>query len=498
MRVVFFVALVAFFTTIVAHLHDDELVVRTKIHKPEQWNIVKRNDIDIWKHRENSGTVDILVKRSHLETLKENKIDHEILIENLSELVKGVQGDHEETDFFSKYRTLDEIESFLEGLEKKHPDLVEVSSIGKTVKNKKIAAVKLSAKNAKTKRNKPQIVILSGQHAREWIGPASTLYVISSLVTSYSSRSSPSHKLVKKLLQLYEWNFVPILNADGYDVTWNGQRLLRANSRGVDLNRNWNIHWNGEGLPPTSDPARDNGAGPWSEPETEAIHHFLRSKKNLALFLDIHSYGQVILEPYAFSCDLPPDHDLLSAIGSRFKAAVESVNKREYKKEKICLFAADATGSSVDYVYQILGALSFAIELPDEGKTGFLLPASEIKPVGQEVEAGLLQLANELRTPRSPGKVRELVAKEEDGEILISWKQPVFKGTPNHSSQIVYELKFSPTSESSSEASGKVTTTDIGFKWTGERKEKQCSSVVFVRATNRNGKGEWEKKEVRC
>ena len=49
------------------------------------------------------------------------------------------------------------------------------------------------------------------------------------------------------------------------------------------------------------------------------------------------------------------------------------------------------TGSSNDYAHDIAGAeYSYCIELRDKGQNGFVLPANQILPTGQEVLAGVL------------------------------------------------------------------------------------------------------------
>jgi murein tripeptide amidase MpaA len=57
---------------------------------------------------------------------------------------------------------------------------------------------------------------------------------------------------VKNILEKVTIIIVPFVNPDGYEYTWTGDRLWRKNRqinsgstcRGVDLNRNYNDHWN--------------------------------------------------------------------------------------------------------------------------------------------------------------------------------------------------------------------------------------------------------------
>jgi carboxypeptidase A1 len=85
-----------------------------------------------------------------------------------------------------------------------------------------------------------------GQHAREWIAPATALYMAHKLTSEFSEAQPVNH-----LLHNMEIVIVPIVNPDGYEYTRSGDRLWRKNRRinngssymGVDLNRNWDIKW---------------------------------------------------------------------------------------------------------------------------------------------------------------------------------------------------------------------------------------------------------------
>ena len=55
----------------------------------------------------------------------------------------------------------------------------------------------------------------------------------------------------------------------------------------------------------------------------------------------------------------------------------------------------EAAGSSKDWAYGSVGVkYSFAVELRDTGRYGFLLPAAQIVPTGEEMFASLQTLAN--------------------------------------------------------------------------------------------------------
>ncbi len=61
--------------------------------------------------------------------------------------------------------------------------------------------------------------LMTGIHAREWISPAAVLYVIDTIVQGLPGQDSD-------LLQL-DWHFMPVVNPDGYQYTWDSDRLWR-------------------------------------------------------------------------------------------------------------------------------------------------------------------------------------------------------------------------------------------------------------------------------
>ena len=67
-------------------------------------------------------------------------------------------------------------------------------------------------KSGRTK--KPLFFFNCGIHAREWISPATCMYMIRQILTTRKTNSD-----VKFMLDNYEWVIVPVLNVDGYEYT---------------------------------------------------------------------------------------------------------------------------------------------------------------------------------------------------------------------------------------------------------------------------------------
>lgn len=63
---------------------------------------------------------------------------------------------------------------------------------------------------------KPAVWIDAGIHSREWVAPATALYMIDRLLTGYQTDKS-----ITELIDTHDWYILPVVNPDGYLHTWN-------------------------------------------------------------------------------------------------------------------------------------------------------------------------------------------------------------------------------------------------------------------------------------
>lgn len=78
--------------------------------------------------------------------------------------------------------------------------------------------------------------------------------------------------------------------------------------------------------------------------------------------------------------------------------AILAVHGTEFEAGPICETIYPATGSSVDYVADVIKAdYTFTSELRDTGRYGFLLPANQIIPSGEESFAGIQVLLKNMQ-----------------------------------------------------------------------------------------------------
>lgn len=254
---------------------------------------------------------------------------------------------------------------------------------------------------------KPVIWLDSGIHAREWIAPATSLYIINKLVSGAKTDST-----VRALLEAYDFHIYPLINPDGYVRTWTGDRMWRKNRvrfqgyscQGVDPNRNFGYEFGGPGT--SGDVCSDiyRGPGAFSENESQAVRSGLQSLTGRTkMFLTIHSYSQLIMLPYGAGPRIQSPHysDQLQ-VAQAGQRAISSYSGLHYQVGTVTQLLSPAAGGAADWVHEGMNVkYAFAIELRDKGRFGFLLPASQIQPVGEEWYRATASMVNEISRKES-------------------------------------------------------------------------------------------------
>jgi len=377
-------------------------VVRADVRSQEQLDALRNYNMDVWSDDStlHLGINDIMVSSDEVEIIRALDVEYEIMIEDVAAAISNERELNNNLrslndTWFTAYHPIAEINEFLVTFAKTNSDLVTlVPSAGKTIEGRDIPILVISVSNS----NKPKILLLGGQHAREWIGPATVLYIANKLATTY--KIDP---VVTALLNKFDFVIVPVLNQDGYAYTWTGDRLWRKNRRhntggsyGVDLNRNWGFHWceSGASRIPSSDTYC--GTGPASEPETQTIQNATLKYGPFAGAIDFHSYGQLIMRPYGYSSTPPPNDAELERVGDGMKDVMKAATGVVYTNQAIWQLYLSA-GSSADW-WTAVGKipLSYGFEARDTGQYGFLLPADQIKPSGEENFAAVNYLASQV------------------------------------------------------------------------------------------------------
>lgn len=369
--------------------YDDHVVVTAWVDDDDDLAELTRLSQQIWTERPGPGVVEALVSPWGLERLAASSIAYEV---RTTDVQQAVDLERERlrtrTDptaggdaWFSDFRDLAEIQDKVAQWAADDPDRVTVETIGESLEGRPIAALRLGSDAP----DAPAVLFTGTMHAREWLATMSTMCVADTFVTS-------TDPVVLDLLDRIAVLIVPMINPDGYVISWTSDRYWRKNARdgyGVDLNRNWDYEWAVVGS--SSDPYAEDyhGTSPFSEPETATLRDFITGEPNLVAHIDFHSYSQLILRPWGFTYDSPPDEPVLAMLGQDMSDAMWAATSTDYPS----IHAAElypAAGAIDDWVYGERGMMGFTIEMRGDD---FVVPPSQIDPACRENVAAALALA---------------------------------------------------------------------------------------------------------
>ncbi|XP_036099004.1 mast cell carboxypeptidase A [Molossus molossus] len=409
MRFLLPVALVATTLAVPPVRFDREKVLHVNLQDEKQANVLKgladTHELDFWypdapHHVAGNMTVDFRVSEKEFQSvqlaLDQHEMRYEILIHDLQEVIEkqfDVKEDIPGRHTYAKYNTWDKIVAWTEKMVHKHPEMVSRIKIGTTIEDNPLYVLKIGTGDERRKA----IFMDCGIHAREWISPAFCQWFVYQAAKSYGK-----NKIMTKLLDRMNFYVLPVFNVDGYIWTWKQNRMWRKNrSRnlnskciGTDLNRNFNASWNS--FPDTNKPCGETYAGPApeSEKETRAVTDFIRKhRKSLEAYITIHSYSQMVLFPYGYTAKLPPDQEELTKVAKVSTDALSSRYETRYIYGSIASTIYRTSGSSLDWAYNLGIKHTFAFELRDKGRFGFLLPESQIKSTCKETMLAVKYIA---------------------------------------------------------------------------------------------------------
>lgn len=258
--------------------------------------------------------------------LQENSIQMQEQEENTVGLVTKPKNQQQEpvVETAKAEYTYDEMEEDLKLLEEQYPDYMSLNSLGKTADQRDIWEAVLGDPQASR-----HILIQASIHAREYMNTLVAMKQIEEYLTGFESgayENIPMENLYEDICI----HVIPMVNPDGVTISQKGPAGIRdpqlraaaegiyqadlqnqkttlpeeeywrnwkANARGVDLNRNFDVGW--QEYQGTSYPSSDcyKGEAPASEPETQAILQ-VQQENPLVCCVAYHSSGNLIYWNY--------------------------------------------------------------------------------------------------------------------------------------------------------------------------------------------------------
>ena len=317
------------------------------------------------------------------------------------------------------YRTLADYETDLRSLAASNPEQVRLFSLNhRSLEGREILGVEISEHVASTSDGKPTFLMMGLHHAREWPSGEHAIEFAFDLVNGYTNEDPRITDLLRRARVLV----VPVVNPDGFEQSrkWGdlvdirevddggqvtilgnpGNAYKRKNCRvadgvdttpplaceptspggygiGVDLNRNYGGLWGGPGASSLFADPTYRGAGPFSEPETQAVRELISSRQVTALVTN-HTFSNLVLRPPGIrSSGETIDEPAMKELGALMTAQNGYRNIHGWQ-------LYDTSGTTEDWSYNATGGYGYTFEI---GPREFHPPFPEV--VNEYLGAGI-------------------------------------------------------------------------------------------------------------
>ncbi|WP_306999195.1 M14 family metallopeptidase [Amycolatopsis thermophila] len=286
------------------------------------------------------------------------------------------------------YHTYAEVTAELQKAAANHPDLVALSSVGKSFEGRDLNVLKISDDVA-ADEGEPEVLFTCNQHAREHLTTEMCLHIVQRFTDGYATDPN-----VRAMVDGHVIWVIPNVNPDGseYDISGTDYKYWRKNRKpvaggdeiGADLNRNWGYKW-GCCDGSSSRPASETYHGPaaFSEPETQAVSRFVDSRvvggtQRIKAHIDFHTYSELVLWPFGHTKD-DTGEGMTAEENARFRDVGQRMaGTNGYQaKQSSDLYVTD--GDINDWMWGTHKILSYTFEMYPTGPfPGFYPPDEDI------------------------------------------------------------------------------------------------------------------------
>ena len=384
--------------------------------------------------------------------------------------------------FYGGYRTVEEMQAFLDSKVAAYPNLAVKVDIGDSWCKTHPGTCTVPAPawngfdlfvlhitNQAIAGPKPVFWYDAGIHSREIATPETAMLYINWLLDGYGTNADATW-----LVDHEDIWVMPMLNPDGHHVVEAGgnspftQRKNQDHNAtcsyppndssqiGIDLNRNFPFQWaccGGSSALPCN--LTYHGPSPASEEESQAVTTKIRSLiadqrgpnptdaaplTTTGIYQNMHTYAGLNLFPWGWSTNggyggtgISPNDGDMRNIGAHMAATNASGNGYSFGRPPELLYAVD--GDTTTWAYGELGIPAFTTELRGTSG-GFFPPFSDVNTLWNENKGMLIHLAKLARQPY-------LLTHGPDANTVTSTPMTVTQGTP---AQLTASINYAWTS----------------------------------------------------
>ncbi|GKT88441.1 zinc carboxypeptidase [Colletotrichum tofieldiae] len=358
-----------------------------------------------------NGFIEVAIPPNEIDNFKSLDLETQLLDKDLGKLIRAEsvaqkpasltkRNELPSPSWFDSYHAYDDHVQYWKDLHAAFPNNSEWLDIGSSYEGRNIFGLRLwGGEDTKTK---PVVLWHGTVHAREWITTLTVEYLTYQLINGYKSEDQN----ITAFFNAYDFYIVLSTTPMTTDRLWRKNRQPRSNTTciGTDGNRNWNFQWDYplEDGSVSADPCGQTFRGRCAGDTPENIVLSALSRKlaatpgGIRLFIDWHSYSQLILLPWGFSCQpevLPKNLQAQRNVGAGYAATIKATSGEDYEVGPSCEILYYSTGSARDFHHGALNATySWSVELRPKsgsGGSGFILPPEFIWPTVKEHWEGI-------------------------------------------------------------------------------------------------------------
>jgi len=278
-----------------------------------------------------------------LEQLKSSGYRYEILKSDLNGYYR---------DFWNNrdaYHSYEEIIQWMNTLTFAYSDICKKFDLGLSVEGRILSALKISD-NVHTDEDEAEIMFDGGIHGDEIGGAENLIRFAQYLCEEYGTNPDITDLVDNREIWLYV-----MVNPDGR------VNMVRYNSNGIDLNRDWGYMWNSEGGSP----------GYYSQIETKALRDCMYDNQ-FVVHTSYHSGTEFISYPWSYRPDACPDQAHIHHLAEIY-ATTSGYTNIPYMQGYQGMYPIN--GSSKDAYYAVMGSIGWTIEISNNKQP----PATQIQ-----------------------------------------------------------------------------------------------------------------------
>ena len=319
-----------------------EMEVRVTFNGRQEADLLNSLNLkgDIYNH---SGYAILYVIPGELELIRAKGFPAEILKSDLNEYSATFWSERDQ------YHTYDDIIQAINSLSTIYAPICKKYDYGLSVEGRQLLALKISD-NVHADEPEAEVMFDGGIHGDEIGGPENLIRFAEFLCESYSVDPDITGLLNDREIWLYV-----MVNPDGR------VNMVRHNSHGVDLNRDWGYMWDGEGSSPDY----------YSQVETQALRNCMLENQ-FVIHTSYHSGTEFLAYPWSYRPDPTPDQAHIHQLAGIY-ASVSGYPDLPYEQGYTGMYAIN--GSSKDAAYGTMGSIGWTMEISSDKQP----PASEIQ-----------------------------------------------------------------------------------------------------------------------